>query len=150
MTSSLSGKGKKSFSDTLLSYLENSVLFQHLTKSVMMNLNYSIWVLCGKIIFKKLQHDRENPTYQRSTKATCPVRSVLQSSKWRQSFCKDVRDPWWSGCLPMGLTKSRKRNDTIMNWLRKKNGPTCRRPRTYAENLLNVGAKKDAQDNVNV
>ena len=44
--------------------------------------------LC-KIIFKNLQHDREHPTYQRSTKATCPLRSVLQSSKWRQSFCKD-------------------------------------------------------------
>ena len=47
------------------------------------------YLSCGKIIFKNLKHDREHPTYQRSTKATCPLRSVLQSSKWPQSFCKD-------------------------------------------------------------
>ena len=27
---------------------------------------------------------------------------------------------------------------------------TCRKPWTYAKSVLNVGAKKDAQDNVNV
>ena len=40
----------------------------------------------------------------------------------------------------MGLVKSRKRNDTVMD---------CR-PRTYAENVLNRGVKKDTQNDINV
>ena len=43
----------------------------------------------------------------------------------------------------MGFAKSRKRNDT-------RYGLTCSRPQTYAENLLNVGAKQDAQDDLNL
>ena len=41
------------------------------------------------------------------------LRSVLQFSKWRQSLCK----LWWSGCLLMGLTQSRERNYTVMDWI---------------------------------
>ena len=58
--------------------------------------------------------------------------SVLQSSKWRQSLCKDFDG--WDACQ--------------WGWQKVENEMIPLR--TYAENLLNTGAKKYAQDDLNV
>ena len=65
------------------------------------------------------------------------LRSVLQSSK----FVLCVK------ALMVGMLANKVRKKYKTKQYRY--GMTCHRPQTYAENLVNVGAKKDIRDDVN-